>query len=95
MSSDDILTRLTDAYESLCDIGGAWERDVVRDAAAAIRQRDADIATLTAELAAKDDKIKRLRAAGDALAKRLWRGGGDLADMIAAVAAWEEARRER
>lgn len=38
-------------------------------------------------------EIERLRAAGDALAKWLWRGGGDLADMIAAVAAWEEARK--
>ena len=30
--SGDIVERLDEAYESLCDIGGAWERDVVADA---------------------------------------------------------------
>ena len=50
---------------------------------------------LRSENLALRQEVDRLRAAGDALAKWLWRGGGDLADMIAAVAAWEEARREQ
>ena len=62
---------------------------------AEVKEKRVDVGELIAQIVRRDDEIVRLRAAGDALAKWLWRGGGDLADMIAAVAAWEEARREQ
>lgn len=38
-------------------------------------------------------KTERLCSAGDALAVRAFKGGGDLAELLSAVAAWEETRR--
>ena len=52
------------------------------------------IATLTADLAAERAEVERLRAAGDALVAALETGEW-ARDVMPAVAAWEEAGRER
>jgi vancomycin resistance protein YoaR len=51
--TDDIVERLDEAYESLCDIGGAWERDVVADAKVEIERLQGEMRQLKAELFAE------------------------------------------
>ena len=105
VSSDicDWLAKEEADAEQWGGLGGArFYREQFAAARNEIMRLRAEVKELTSERdfygrqwAAEGAEVERLRAAGDALAKWLWRGGGDLADMITAVAAWEEARRER
>jgi hypothetical protein len=71
--SSDIITRLDEAHESLSDIGGAWERDVVADA-------KAEIARLQRWKAEATEVLARWNAVADLVPAQL---GQRLSDAVA------------